>query len=640
MNDERLSDFILAGGTNLALQLGHRKSVDLDLFPATSFDALQLKEYLMEKYRFFPQVVVENTVKGVMDDIKVDIIAYQYPLLYPLLVEDGIRMYSLQDIACMKLVAIHDNGMRLKDFVDIAYISTKMSLMEMFDCYTKKYNCPDYFYVIKSLTYYNDIDFSTEIEHMVQDFKTAEKALTGLYHMKGIGFHDQSERTADVGTNYQTLKLYAQNLPGDLAKLLDDPLFHVFADPGGATSLIALIDANKIQTHYAPGLSGYWDLPDGQGHVAQTTTTVSFDDFTGTDPDHYCMPGLKGVHDHADMPGFYDIFVNDYNKWKTSNPDLAHQLNGDYADYMNNIVHDGAFDHEDYHPVLSAIATVVSLIPVVGGVVGLIDAIAGKNIITGDQMNDFERQIVGITSVVDLVTLIGSIPSVATGSLAENTAKNILREFAQQTLENLIENSVQTLTSDMANALGLPPWACTLVAMGTAKITVHGGKYVIKSLSGAKLGEGLLQNTGILADDVVDSGNPVLWESSKTSNIDRGNIVGTKLSTDAGTKQQGSIWFNSSNGKATCIHSLDTTASSYLSTDGLRSQLESYVDEIADFGGNPKSANPVTTDTINSRLLKVGIPDENLSSAQIAAISDAKSYGKAHGVTVQIVVVE
>jgi hypothetical protein len=164
MNDAYLSDFVLAGGTNLALQLGHRKSIDLDLFPCTSFDAFQLEAYLIEQYHFIPQLVVKNTVKGLIDSIKADFIAYNYPLLSPTVVEEGIRMYSLQDIACMKLVAISDNGTRLKDFVDMAYLSTKMSLREMFSLYTKKYNRPGYFYVIKSLTYYNDIDFSTTIE--------------------------------------------------------------------------------------------------------------------------------------------------------------------------------------------------------------------------------------------------------------------------------------------------------------------------------------------------------------------------------------------------------------------------------------------------------------------------------------------
>ena len=165
MNDECLSDFILAGGTNLALQLGHRKSIDMDLFSCSSFDALNLEQHLIKKYNFTPQLVLEtDTAKGLIDGIKVDFISYVYPVMYPPFVEDNIRMYSLQDIACMKLAAISDNGTRLKDFVDIAFLSTKMSLMDMFSLYVKKFSRPDYFYVIKSLAYHKDIDFSMNIE--------------------------------------------------------------------------------------------------------------------------------------------------------------------------------------------------------------------------------------------------------------------------------------------------------------------------------------------------------------------------------------------------------------------------------------------------------------------------------------------
>ena len=165
MNNEYLSDFILAGGTNLALQIGHRKSIDLDLFPNVSFDSQKLAQHLTEKYNFSPRQVLEkDTTLGNIDGIKVDFVAHIYPKLYPPVVVDGVRMYSLQDIACMKLVAISDNGTRLKDFVDIAYLSTKMSLMDMLFAYEKKYNRPNYFHAVRGLSYFEDIDFKTSID--------------------------------------------------------------------------------------------------------------------------------------------------------------------------------------------------------------------------------------------------------------------------------------------------------------------------------------------------------------------------------------------------------------------------------------------------------------------------------------------
>jgi hypothetical protein len=165
MQDKFLSNFLLAGGTSLALQLGHRKSIDLDMFSYQDFDAMILEKHFLENYNFVARRVFEkNTVLGYIDGIKVDFIAHIYPLLNNPLVEDDVRMYSLQDLACMKLVAISDNGSRLKDFVDIAFLSTKMSLNEMLQAYSKKYNRLNYFHALKGLSYFDDIDFDVQIE--------------------------------------------------------------------------------------------------------------------------------------------------------------------------------------------------------------------------------------------------------------------------------------------------------------------------------------------------------------------------------------------------------------------------------------------------------------------------------------------
>jgi len=165
MKDNFLSDFLLAGGTNLALQIGHRRSVDLDLFSYKSFDAQELEKHLHKNYNFVPRRVFDiDTVLGYIDDIKVDIVAHIYPLLNPPLIEDEIRFYSLQDIVCMKLVAISDNGSRLKDFVDVAFLSTKMSLIEMLTCYQKKYDRPNFYHAAKGLSYFGDIVFDTTID--------------------------------------------------------------------------------------------------------------------------------------------------------------------------------------------------------------------------------------------------------------------------------------------------------------------------------------------------------------------------------------------------------------------------------------------------------------------------------------------
>ena len=180
MKDDFLSDFLLAGGTNLSLQIGHRKSVDLDLFSYKSFDALLIENHLLNNYNFVPErVFYKNTVIGFIDNIKVDFVAHLYPLLNPPFIEDNIRFYSLQDIACMKLVAISDNGTRLKDFVDIAFLSTEMSMTDMLICYKKKYNRPNYYHAVKGLSYFEDIEFDVSINlvNKVFNWKKIEKRI-------------------------------------------------------------------------------------------------------------------------------------------------------------------------------------------------------------------------------------------------------------------------------------------------------------------------------------------------------------------------------------------------------------------------------------------------------------------------------
>lgn len=157
MCDEALRDFSLVGGTALALYMGHRRSIDLDLFTLRPFDAPQLRAHLADKYGLSNAFVRESTVKGTIDRIKIDCITYAYPLLEPVHEADGLRLCSLRDIAAMKLSAIADSGTRLKDFVDVACLSTRLSLGDMLRAYDAKYRGMNPISPLKALTYYDDI---------------------------------------------------------------------------------------------------------------------------------------------------------------------------------------------------------------------------------------------------------------------------------------------------------------------------------------------------------------------------------------------------------------------------------------------------------------------------------------------------
>ena len=153
-----MSGLRLVGGTALALQYGHRQSIDLDFFGAPQVEQDEIIEMLstlgpisiLNRSRKILQVVLRN--------IKVDVIDYsQYPWISAPVVEDGVTLASPQDIAAMKINAVEGRGTR-KDFVDIYFLLQHYSLSQMLDFYTQKYPNYSLFRALLSLTYFDDAE--------------------------------------------------------------------------------------------------------------------------------------------------------------------------------------------------------------------------------------------------------------------------------------------------------------------------------------------------------------------------------------------------------------------------------------------------------------------------------------------------
>lgn len=155
-----LKGFYLVGGTALALRIGHRRSVDLYLFSNFSFDVVQLLENLTADYNFDLFFSANNTIKGSIDNVKVDFLSHRYAYIGEPIVEEEIEMLSLQDIIAMKLNAISGSGQRVKDFIDIFYLNRSFSIEQMIGFYKKKYTQYNEVSVLKSLVYFDDIDFN------------------------------------------------------------------------------------------------------------------------------------------------------------------------------------------------------------------------------------------------------------------------------------------------------------------------------------------------------------------------------------------------------------------------------------------------------------------------------------------------
>lgn len=162
MQDPELFSFRLVGGTALALQLGHRISVDLDLFTDTAFNEQQLREYLERNYGLQTDYMSSSTLKGEIEGVQIDCIAHQYPWLQEPTEEEGIRLASMPDICAMKLNAIAGNGTRIKDFIDVAWISAHFTLNQMLDFYERRYNA-NVLMPLKAIIFFEDINFDEPV---------------------------------------------------------------------------------------------------------------------------------------------------------------------------------------------------------------------------------------------------------------------------------------------------------------------------------------------------------------------------------------------------------------------------------------------------------------------------------------------
>lgn len=147
----------LVGGTALALQLGHRKSIDLDFFGTIDCEAKYLRESIagiasLTILKESPHIHIY-----IVDGIKVDIVNYKYPWLDDVVLEQGLRLASVSDIAAMKITAIIGRGTK-KDFIDIAFLLHHFSLEEILHFYAAKYNDSSVFMAMKSLAYFDDAE--------------------------------------------------------------------------------------------------------------------------------------------------------------------------------------------------------------------------------------------------------------------------------------------------------------------------------------------------------------------------------------------------------------------------------------------------------------------------------------------------
>lgn len=156
----RENDYYLAGGTALALQLGHRQSVDFDFFSQKPDRAAETQKELQKIPGYVTREIDRQTIHADVSGVKLSFIGnYVYPLLHGPLESQGIQIADILDIALMKLVAISHRATP-RDYIDLAAIlRSGHSLSDLLSASKQKYG--DSFNTmipLRALTSFDDLE--------------------------------------------------------------------------------------------------------------------------------------------------------------------------------------------------------------------------------------------------------------------------------------------------------------------------------------------------------------------------------------------------------------------------------------------------------------------------------------------------
>jgi len=196
-NESMFKEYILAGGTALTLQIGHRTSTDIDLFTIEKMNSPELVKYFKKKYENCnPVIANDEFIRLFANDIKVELVCSKEKYIKEPVVQDGIKMFGLEDISAMKLSAITGRT-KARDFIDVAYLLQNYSLKNMFEFYREKYGQISPLYIkrtllVKSMTI-NDDEWLVDITMLKNDIEPKsiplllERAIAKYNEEVGVG---------------------------------------------------------------------------------------------------------------------------------------------------------------------------------------------------------------------------------------------------------------------------------------------------------------------------------------------------------------------------------------------------------------------------------------------------------------------
>ena len=161
------NQFKLVGGTALSLQIGHRVSIDIDLFSDQTYGTInfdEIDEFLNQNFNYvssnkLPPALGKSFIigKDQQNAIKLDIY-YTDPFIFPCVEIDNIRMASVKEIIAMKIDVIQRGG-RKKDFWDLHELLPKYNIHQMLEFHEKRYPyAHDKKVIIRNLTHFEHAD--------------------------------------------------------------------------------------------------------------------------------------------------------------------------------------------------------------------------------------------------------------------------------------------------------------------------------------------------------------------------------------------------------------------------------------------------------------------------------------------------
>lgn len=158
MQQPLLKDMRLVGGTSLALQYGHRRSVDLDFFGMTTEDVDELTDMMRECSKDLVKGSCTKRIKTYfLNGVKVDVVNYDYKWIDDVVEGGGLRLASPKDIAAMKVNAVMGRGTK-KDFIDVYFLLQHYSFDELIKFYLQKYTDGSEYRALLSMSYFADAD--------------------------------------------------------------------------------------------------------------------------------------------------------------------------------------------------------------------------------------------------------------------------------------------------------------------------------------------------------------------------------------------------------------------------------------------------------------------------------------------------